>query len=369
MLQQALQLVDSFLPGALKQFWNRHAADIDAMDPWAKTLRAMLVEYTLRSGKGMRPLLVAAGASLALEQPVEAVVSDPRVARLMIAIELIHKHFLMADDVFDRDELRHGKPSFHLVMEEVLRSAPSFARLSAGERTHFARSFTEWAGIWLQAMATAQLLDSGVFPPTVMSRLADALRRHIYDYTVAGELLLADQAKQALDDTVSEEQLLKGLEYVTGHYSVVGPLLVGASLDERTLPWIESLQEYGKALGTLFQITDDLIGLYGDPEVTGKPVGNDIREGKKTLMMQYAFRHGDAEQRGELARLVGSTSLTPAEVLSVQRLTRELGGEKYARQRAAEYAAAARAALITLPEVSTKSLLLELVDFIERREK
>ena len=353
---------------SLREFFADYTLEREELDPFSAAIRHRISDFCLREGKVIRGFLVSCGAALAQETSQKETLSQEKVRALMMFVELTQKRFLMADDVADRDELRNEEPAFHTLWEADLKKTEKYKHVSDSEKVHFSRSFTEVAGIWLQHM-TWQLLETVDFSEFERKKIQKIADQYLYEMTVAGWYLLFDQGLEELTAEVSEERFLRGLEYVTSGYSCIGPLLLGATTGQNSTALEKTLTAYGQALGILFQITDDIIGLFGDPAVTGKPVGGDVREGKKTLLIQYAFRAATAQQKKTLQKLIGKKDISEAEVEHVREIVRTTGAEEKTRAKANEYAQMGKDAISHLEESETKTLLLDLIDFIATRDR
>ncbi len=348
-------------------FFSEYLPRLATVDPWINRVGERLQEYCLRPGKAARPLLVACGAALSMDQPLDKVLADVRVQRLMLVSQLIHKRLILADDVADRDELRNDKPAFHVGWEQDLAEDPKYRQLAVSFRQHVARSYTEIAGILLQRMSDFAWDNNGLFAEE-HNRINQILLEYIYEKTPAGWYLLFDQNFETLNDETSEEVLLKGLELVTGGYTFQGPLLLGATLGSKFDVYAKILIEIGAAAGVLYQLTDDVIGLFGEPEVTGKPVGGDIREGKKTLLMQYAYRLGSARDRKQLQKLLGKPDITAAEVEVVREIVHRSGAFDQNQSKIKEYQQFCASLLEQLPAGEVADLLSDLINFVAFRK-
>ena len=163
---------------------------------------------------------------------------------------------------------------------------------------------------------------------------------------------------------------MKGLELVTAKYTFVAPLKIGASLGPKNSSALEhALEKYGLAVGTAFQIQDDILGLFGDPEDMGKPVGNDVREGKKTLLLQKAYQLAGKNDRQFLADVCGR-ELQAGELEQVQSIVKETGSLAYSQKLAEKYIAEGTAALGELDQKSAEvGVLKELAEFVVGRKK
>lgn len=339
-------------------------------DPWSEVVLHWLKAYALRSGKGIRPWLVAVGSAAANGTSVQEALSDAAVRRAMIITELIHKRLLLADDIADRDELRNDEPSFHIQVEQYLEELPQYAALTPENRQHLARSFSEIAGIWLQQIISQELqLLVKEMPVERWLQLSTDFDRHTYQCTVAGWFTLLDQNISPLDDAVSRQRFLKGLELQTAHYSFISPLFIGQAFGAENNALRTTTEKFGKAIGVLFQLSDDVLGLFGDPKKTGKPVGGDIREGKKTLFVQELYARVDGEDRSKLQSLVGNANISHEDLEWVQALVHSSGTWDAVQKTVDEYRAVAELAIKAWPHTETQLLLQQLTALVAQREK
>ena len=370
-LQQVLPGVQAILQPEMERFFAEYRQRAENIDYWSVDVLDRIQEYCQRPGKGVRPALVAVGAALAQGVTLEEAWQQPAVKVAMLMVQLKHKRLLMMDDVSDQDEMRNGRPAFHVLWEQDLAAIPQYQHLSQAKRTHVARSYTEVAGLWLDSMSF-WLLKDPAFTAEQRLALLEIMQEHVYDKTSTGWYVIFDQSFEPLSDETSEERLLRGLELVSGEYTFVNPLRAGAALGATTQPSAEletALRQYGQAAGILFQITDDIIGAFGDPKVTGKPVGGDFREGKKTLLVQHAWRQGSQKQREFLRETIGKESLSQDEVKQIQAIMQLTGARAYAQEKAQAYAESAATALEKLPGSEEKQFLLGLLQYILQREK
>jgi len=368
-LASVLEETHQMIHEDIREIFTDYQQRVEPIDEWSQQVISRIEEYCLRPGKAVRPLLVAVGAALSQGKALAEVLEQPDVRRAMAIVELKHKRIIMADDVSDRDEMRNGKPSMHVGWYHDLDQIPDYHNLGFEKLHHVARSYTEVAGLWLQSISNWLLADAA-FSDWQRCALLEVFEAHTYDRTATGWYVIFDQSFEKLTDETSEERLLKGLELVSGEYTFVGPLRIGLSLQKETDQVLDqSLRQYGQAAGILFQITDDIIGAFGDPAVTGKPVGGDFREGKKTLLVQHAYRQGSAQQRQQLQTLIGKDSLSEDEVAQVQQILRDTDALAYAQHRAQEYASQAQAAIAEIKSSAERDMLLELVAYILKRQK
>jgi geranylgeranyl diphosphate synthase, type I len=255
--------------------------------PWQDPLEA-LAGY-IDGGKALRPRSCYWGHAIA------AADTSTLLLRACAALELLHAFALIHDDLMDNSGTRRGRPALHLQM-------------AAQHRRH------RWAGD-PDSYGRAMALLAGDLAFAIASRLAAALPapalavwHQMVDQLVLGQYLdLAGAARQDRSHEVARTTaLLK-----SGQYTVTGPLRLGAALaGVARLPG--GLLRYGDLVGEAFQLRDDLLGVFGDPQRTGKPVGEDLASGKPTQLLAYAADMLPPRGRALLA-LAGTPALTRAD--------------------------------------------------------
>jgi len=222
-------------------------------------------------GKRLRPKLAIAA--------YQAFGGNDEAAIIPVAAawELIHVAFLMHDDVIDRDYIRHGEPNI----------GGAYLQHYAGikdktNRTHYAHSSAILAGD-LMVSAAYRLIIGGGFRADQAQKICDLLYDAIFT-TVGGELLDVEVSTKQAE---ASPQLIA--ETKTANYSLIGPLLSGAILAEANEAAQQRLRKLGMVLGVGYQFVDDVLGIYGDEAVTGKPTGSDLEEGKRTFVVVEAL--------------------------------------------------------------------------------
>lgn len=325
----------------------------------------------LADGKRLRPAFcywgwrAAGGAGLGDDR------GGRRILTAAAALELLHASALVHDDVIDGSETRRGRPAVHR----------SFAaRHAAGNWRGSAGSFGAGAAILVGDLLlawTGELLRASGLPAAALNRgqpVLDAMRTEL----LAGQYLdLLGQA--AGNGTV--RSALRVASFKSAKYTVERPLQLGAALasapeaaaadatDEAFItgsPLAAACTSYGVPLGVAFQLRDDVLGVFGDPEQTGKPVTGDLREGKRTVLVAIAQSRADAAQASVLDRLLGDPQLDEAGAAEVRSVLAETGAvaecERLIRssvQRAlaaldgAPFTATAKAALAELAATAT----------------
>ena len=281
----------------------------------------------LAGGKRLRPILAIISC--------EAVGGDGKKAiPFGVALELIHTFTLVHDDIMDRDEERRGIPSVHKKFGEA-------TAILAGDAL-FAKAFE----VVSEVKENVSILVKNIA-------------------TMAREICEGQQMDMSFEEMeeVSEESFLKMIEKKTAkmfEHAAYGGAIIGGGSDEETL----ALRSYGRNLGMAFQIWDDYIDIMG--KKIGKPVGSDIREGKKTLMFIHAQK---TPYKEKLAKLYGKKDATKEEINSVIEIFKEAGSLDYAKNKAFAFVNEAKKCLDKLKESNAKEELMKLADFAVKREK
>lgn len=309
--------------------------------PEVVAMVSALRELCLRGGKRLRAALVVAGyravsATADLEPALDA----------GVAIELLHAYFLIHDDWMDGDDMRRGGPSVHAMLAERYRS-PVIGAHSA-----------ILAGDFGVALATEALSRVDV-PPARLPRVLAAFAQMQID-AVAGQQL--DILSGAAD--VEKTYVLK-----TVSYTVAGPLRLGALLAGGSAELIGDLERFAHPAGVAFQLRDDLLSVFGDPRETGKPFANDIRNGKRTLLIERALELGHGKDRALLEKAWGKTGAKQKDLERVVEMLDRCGAKRAVEERIAELSNRSRDVVASgrLSEPSQR-LLVGAVDALVERQ-
>jgi geranylgeranyl diphosphate synthase type I len=283
---------------ALDRFLDDHRAPLRAMGPELDAMTDALSEY-LAGGKRLRPGFcfwghVGAGGAD----------SDAHV-QAAASLELFQAAAILHDDVMDGSDTRRGKPAVHKRFE-ALHVASGWN----GSAEQFGAGAAILLGDLCLAWSDEMLVASGVLTPAARA-VFDTMRAEL----MAGQYLdLLEQASPV--STV--ESALRVARYKTAKYTIVEPLLLGAGLAGAGPDVVAGYTAYGMPLGEAFQLRDDLLGVFGDPSVTGKPAGDDLREGKRTALVALALERATADQAALVRRLLGDPQLDPDGVAALQ---------------------------------------------------
>ena len=297
----------SALPGAveaeLRRFLDERQPDVDKIGPPVTSSARYLRDFVLGGGKRFRPRYGWAGFVGAGGLHGE---EDPRaVLRAVSALEFIQACALVHDDIIDASDTRRGSPTVHRAVEADHRS-----RGWSGDAAGFGRDVAILVGDLALAWADDMWRDSGVSDAAL--RRAQEAWRGMRTEVIGGQLL--DITLEATGDE-SIDLANKVNRYKTAAYTIERPLHLGAAIagaDEHT---IEAFRGYGRDIGIAFQLRDDLLGVFGDSSLTGKPAGDDLREGKRTVLLSLALTaldESDPVSARELRAGVGAVSHGPA---------------------------------------------------------
>ena len=310
------------------------------LDGTPKELYQASSHYISSGGKRLRPYIVLKVSELFGGTSRKAM---PAAA----AVELIHNFSLVHDDIMDNDEVRHNVPTVHASYGVPL-------AILAGDIL-FSKAF--------QMMAVGGLKE-GISENSIsemVSRLSTACIN-----VCEGQAIDMQMASDA-NHSYSQPDYIHMIEKKTASLFELSCSLGVLSTDNRKVQDLERLSVFGKKIGTAFQLIDDLIGIVGDPLITGKAVGNDIREGKKTFPMVLVLEKVDLNERNKLLKIFGSRKTTDEELKEAIRIISNLGIEEEIRGLAETYALQALESLEAYPDSAPKKALQTSADFIIRR--
>ena len=269
------------------------------------------------------------------------------VLRVGAALELFQAAALVHDDVMDASDTRRGRPAAHRYFAGLHRSqgwsgpADLFGAASAivlGDLALIA-SDRVFAAALADAPAARGADRSG-------RRHARAVFDTMRTEVTAGQYLdLRAQALPWLDPEAEERRARAVVRSKSARYSVEHPLTLGASLAGAGPAALDLCREVGLPLGEAFQLRDDVLGIFGDPSVTGKPAGDDLREGKRTVLIARALAAADDAQRNRLTGALGRRDLSDHDVAALRRLLRDTGAVAAVERLIGDLAGPALAAL------------------------
>ncbi len=349
----------------LVSFFDQKGYEAKKLSPHLVHSIEQLEKSVMSGGKAIRPLLVVLGYLLAGGKIDHNSKKLHQIYSIAAAVELVHKYLLILDDVADRDELRNGEPTLWKRYEE------EFKQKKWSTPEHHGRTFAEIDSALLASFVSEMIRPSSSSEISAESilKILHVINHNMYFETVAGWQIQYFLNHVPLAEA-TEEEFLKGLELVTARYTFVAPLKIGAIAagKENDLQLIEALERYGIHIGKAFQIQDDILGLYGNPKEMGKAVGNDVREGKKTLLLQYAYQKSSKEDQKFLAQVCGK-NISKEELQKVQDIVKTTGSLEYSHKLAQKEVELGLVTLNTIPLSREIQVLQELAQYVIAREK
>ncbi|GAA3864057.1 polyprenyl synthetase family protein [Leifsonia kafniensis] len=324
-----------------------------------------LVEFSrqfLSGGKRFRALFCYWGwrSVCAPDSPLSPVVGAAS------ALEIFHAAALVHDDIIDNSDTRRGAPSAHRLFDGL------HARSGwAGDDTEFGRASAILLGDLMLGWSD-ELLDDALLEATdaAGARQARIEFNRMRTEVTAGQYLdiLEERAWVTQPDSELLDRAHRVIVYKSAKYSVLAPLVIGAALAGATAEQLGSLREFGLPLGIAFQLRDDVLGVFGDAAVTGKPSGDDLREGKRTVLIALARDHGSAETRTLIDELLGNPDLTESQIVRLQSAIQASGAVDRVETLIADNVAEARRVLASAPlHADAVAELGALTDTVTRR--
>ena len=286
----------------ISAFLTEQSAVLDSMGPELVPVHLMASQM-LCGGKRMRPAFCIWGYVATAGIP-----TDEELKPLLTAagsLDVLHVSALVHDDLMDSSDLRRGRPAAHRQFEALHANAGWL-----GDSAAFGKAGAILLGDLL-IMWSAQMLHGAGLEQSALERALPIVEAMRTEVTCTIELALDDASRV--------------VEYKAARYTVQRPCQIGAALGNGDDELYFALGAYGSPLGRAFQFRDDLLGVFGDPQITGKPAGDDLREGKRTVLVAHAYAHaGDAGQKLLLQRL-GDPALDDTGISELQQVIIESG--------------------------------------------
>ena len=288
----------------------------------------------IHGGKRLRPYLVLKSCQMLGGKQSDAISAAS-------AVEMIHNFTLVHDDIMDNDEMRHGVTTTHKKFDIPL-------AILAGD-VLYSKAYN--------TISSKSKLSSN-YTTELVSKLSKACIK-----ICEGQV---DDIKFAENKKIpTEKEYVKMIEKKTAVLFEVS-CAMGAICAKRKQKDVKNLSAFGRNLGIAFQITDDLIGIIGDSKITKKPVGNDIREGKKSLPIILAIKKARDQNRAKIMRVFGNSGASKQQINLAVNVIRSLGVEKEVRDIALKYAQRAEKSISSYTG-SAKNEMAGLLNFVTKR--
>jgi len=287
----------------------------------------------VNGGKRLRPYMVIRSCQILGGKSSTAMIAAS-------AVEMVHNFTLVHDDIMDNDEMRHGVPTVHKKFGMPI-------AILAGD-VLFSKAF--------------QIISESKLSPNANTHLISRLAKACVD-VCEGQLLDIKMADEKRIPTEAEYIAMIGKK-TAALFDV--SCAMGAICATNKPKDISNLSDFGRNLGIAFQITDDLIGVMGDPKVTKKPVGNDLREGKKSLPILMAIKLAKGNEKKTILKAFGNSKISKKDLNKAVEVIRSLGIEEKVRNQALKYAEKSEKSLIKY-KGTAKIELTALLDFVVKR--
>jgi len=338
----------------LDEFLAERSPEVSAIAPEL----IPFIDYSsalLRGGKRFRALFCywgwnAVGAGRHGFDPLEAL-EPPRdlasVVDVAAGLEVFHAAALVHDDIMDNSDTRRGMPAAHKRFESLHADSGW-----TGSRSEFGLAGSLLLGDLLLAWSD-ELVEQGLAlldsRPAANAARAEfnRMRRDV----TAGQYLdvLEERSWRSSPESEQLARAHRVLVYKSAKYSVEAPLVIGGSMGGGTNAQVAALRAFGLPLGIAYQLRDDILGVFGDPSVTGKPAGDDLREGKRTVLIAIARADLPATAVRLLDELLGDPTLEPDQIRMLQRTLVDAGSVDKVERIIAHNVQLARAALAGAP--------------------
>ncbi len=326
------------------------ARRLDPLGPDLVPLLETVTELT-SGGKRLRPAFCYWGWRGAGGADV------PEIVQASSAFELFQAAALLHDDVMDASDTRRGRPAAHRRMADLHR-----ANGWLGDPERYGTASAILAGDLCLSWSDELLSHSGLDPAAI------ARARPTFD--LMRTQLMGGQYLDVLEQVLPErsgggtsERARRVIVYKSAKYTVEHPLLVGGLLAGAPDDVLRAYSDYALPLGEAFQLRDDVLGVFGDPDQTGKPAGDDLREGKRTVLVAETLARADATQAATVRGALGAPDLDPRRVAAVREVMTATGALAHVEGLISDLAAQSRAALgSACVEEPARAVLLDLVD-------
>lgn len=333
----------------LHEFIGSKRVAANAIHPSYGRLLQEIERVVFSGGKRLRPHLVFLGYGS----------YDASISHVAAAHELLHAALLVHDDIIDRDDTRHNQATIHHAYDTHYN--PHLKNES--EREHFSKSTALLAGDILLSFAH-ELLAGANLAEEHHQKTVQLIAQGMFE-VVGGELL--DTEAVFIPETYDP---LVVYRYKTAGYSIIAPLLTGAHLSPQHYDTevLDALYRYAEAIGISYQIQDDILGVFGENDTTGKSTVSDLREGKQTLLISNFKAVASFEHTTLFDEVFGSTESSKEQLVALKSAIQASGARELTEKTAANYMKQALVHLNLLPDSELKASLLELTETLIGRK-
>lgn len=334
----------------LEEYFDREIDNFQKVNDQEKSLYkhilAHIKEHNLRPAKRLRSSFVYYAYKMLHGK------DEKSITNAAMSTELIHTALLMHDDFMDQDDIRRGKPTTQKFYQKYHKQ-----KGYRGSSIHYGESMAINAGDIALCLGY-EILGKSKFAPEKKIRALNKLFRGIAK-TAFGQAFDITLESKAY---ASEKDILNMYKAKTAIYTYENPLHIGAILANAKKDDLEIISNYAIAGGIAFQIQDDILGFFGDPEKTGKPAHSDLRQGKMTLLVIKALERANKTQKQTLLSLWGKHDLDNSEAQEARKIIVDTGSLEYSKQLSIKWAKKAQKAI---PLMKAKRWLQESIDYLD----
>lgn len=353
---QALEILKSFkkkIDPVMAKYLDEVVREARKNDVFSASILEYVKKTLLNGGKRLRPAFMYYSYLGAGGKDKE------EMLKASMSIELIHAFLLIHDDIIDKDDIRHGMDTINFRYKKI---GKRFMKNS--ECGHFGDSMALLVGDMVGALGNQVLYSSNFRPDRIIMGLNKL--QSIVANTVIGE---TKDVLMQYRKNVKEKDVMEMYEYKTAKYTIEGPLHLGGILAGADDKLLSAFSKYAIPVGIAFQIQDDILGLFGSEKKIGKPVGSDIAEGKKTLLVVKALELGNQKQKNIIQKYLGKSDVTKQEIEEFRQAVTECGSLKYCQDMACSMVQKGRKAIQNEKmEKEAKEFFLGIADYMVKRE-
>ncbi len=327
-------------------------------------ISSAVTAYVRYGGKRLRPAILMLSCG--------AVGGDENIAiPAAAAVEIFHTRTLVHDDIIDRDSIRRGSPTLHILYADRTEKGESGFQLEHDLARHYGISVAILSGDvqhgWGICMMSELSTKNGI-DANLTLELINQLDTNVLNTLVEGEVLDIQYSFKNIEDLTPdliEDMLWKKTGALLEFCGQAGAIIGVGKSDH---PLVRAMAKFAAKCGTAFQLQDDILGIVGNQKTLGKPIGSDLREGKRTLVLYYAYRNCNTVERKKLLSVLGNDHANEADVKECIGLLREKNGISTVKERSQRLIEQALVHLNMLPASRYKVLLAQWADFMINRD-
>ncbi len=321
-------------------------------------LAATARSYFGKPGKALRPALLILSAMLCGGSP-------EKVVRAAAGVEMFHTWTLLHDDIIDHDMIRRGHDTAHVFAAKLGEGELGLSNEAAAD---FGQALAILGGDLLHGFAVDQILHTDA-PAELLAALATEMNMKLNPELLSGEQMDIRMSYMPWE-TVTTDMVMEMMRLKTGAllaFCAKAGAALGSGISPAENRRAQLLGDFAVCCGLAFQMQDDILGIFGDEKVFGKPIGSDIREGKRTVMMLDTLRSLPPEESKKVLSILGSKNISPEDVEYAAECVKKSGALFRCRAMAESFIRDAMNILETFPPSEARNLLEQWAEMMTRR--